>query len=149
MPEQGNDTDLALIQAIAGGDVPALNELYTRHGANILNYLTSLLHDRPLAEEVLQDVMLAVWENAARFRGDSKVRTWLLSIARNKAINTQRRSTPALVQMDEEFYATDTDAARESRTQDAAADDAGGARTASAVSSGDSRADFLPPAFRR
>ena len=108
MPEQGNDIDLALIQAIAGGDVPALNELYTRHGANILNYLTSLLHDRQLAEEVLQDVMLAVWENAAHFRGDSKVRTWLLSIARNKAINTQRRGTPALVQMDEEFYATDT-----------------------------------------
>ncbi len=108
MPEQVSDVDFALVQAIAEGDVPALNELYTRHGANILNYLTSLLHDRQLAEEVLQDVMLAVWESAARFRGDSKVRTWLLTIARNKAINTQRRTVPTLVQMDDELYAADT-----------------------------------------
>ena len=37
------------------------------------------------AEEVLQDVMLSVWKNAAAFRGDSRVSTWLLSIARNRA----------------------------------------------------------------
>ena len=108
MPEYINDPDFALIQAITEGDVAALNELYTRHGANILNYLTSLLHDRTLAEEVLQDVMLAAWEHAADFRGDSKVRTWLLTIARHRAINTHRRAAPDLVPLDESAYTADT-----------------------------------------
>ncbi len=108
MPEQTSDPDLALIEAMAGGDVAALSELYTRHGANILNYLTSLLHDRQQAEEVLQDVMLAAWEHADRFRGESKVRTWLLTIARHRAINTQRRALPDLSALDESTFTTDT-----------------------------------------
>lgn len=108
MPQYQDDLDLALVEAIAGGDVSALDELYTRHGANVLNYLTSLLHERGQAEEVLQDVMLAVWNNAANFRGESKVRTWLLTIARNRAINAQRRYAPALVELDEAFYSADT-----------------------------------------
>jgi RNA polymerase sigma-70 factor (ECF subfamily) len=95
------DPDAPLIRAIAGGDVRALDELYTRHGANILSYLSSFLNDRQLAEEVLQDVMMAAWDHAAQFRGDSKVRTWLLTIARNRAINTRRRSAPHLVAFDD------------------------------------------------
>ncbi len=101
------DPDLSLMQRIARGDGRALSELYTRHGANILNYLTSFLNDRQLAEEVLQDVMMAVWNNAAGFRGDSKVRTWLLTIARNRAINAGRRYSPHLVELDETFFSSD------------------------------------------
>ena len=108
MPEHNTDPDFALIQAMAGGDSAALNELYTRHGANILNYLTSLLHDRVQAEEVLQDVMLAAWEHAAQFRGESKVRTWLLTIARHRAINAHRRAAPDLVPLDDSAYSADT-----------------------------------------
>lgn len=108
MPEQIQDPDFALVQAMAGGDVTALNELYTRHGANILNYLTSMLRDRQLAEEVLQDVMLAAWDHASGFRGESKVRTWLLTIARHRAINTQRRTMPNLVELDETTFSADT-----------------------------------------
>jgi RNA polymerase sigma-70 factor (ECF subfamily) len=108
MPEYASDPDLALIQAMAAGEIAALNELYTRHGANILNYLTSLLRDRQWAEEVLQDVMLAAWEHAAAFRGESKVRTWLLTIARHRAINAQRRITPDWVELDETTFSADT-----------------------------------------
>lgn len=108
MPEQISDPDLALIEAMASGEVAALNELYTRHGANILNYLTSILHDRQQAEEVLQDVMLASWEHAGEFRGESKVRTWLLTIARHRAINAQRRVTMPLTMLDETTFSADT-----------------------------------------
>lgn len=108
MAEHISDPDLPLVRAMAGGDRTALTELYTRHGANILNYLTSLLHDRQLAEEVLQDVMLAAWDSANGFRGDSKVRTWLLTIARNRAINTQRRYAPDFVPLDESSFSADT-----------------------------------------
>ena len=102
------DPDLPLIQGVARGDSRALNELYARHGANILNYLTSYLNDRQLAEEVLQDVMMAVWKSAAGFRGESKVRTWLLTIARNRAINAGRRYTPRMVELDENIYHGDS-----------------------------------------
>jgi RNA polymerase sigma-70 factor (ECF subfamily) len=108
MPEHISDPDIALVEAMAKGEVAALSELYTRHGANILNYLTSLLHDRQQAEEVLQDVMLAAWNHAGTFRGESKVRTWLLTIARHRAINAQRRTTPELTPLDDETFTNET-----------------------------------------
>ncbi|MEP7291616.1 MAG: sigma-70 family RNA polymerase sigma factor [Chloroflexota bacterium] len=108
MSEHISDPDFALVEAMAGGEVAALNELYIRHGANILNYLTSLLRDREQAEEVLQDVMFAAWEHASGFRGESKVRTWLLTIARHRAINTQRRAMPVLTELDESASTADT-----------------------------------------
>jgi hypothetical protein len=42
--------------------------------------LLARLDERQLAEEVVQDVMLAAWRSAGRFRGESKVLTWLLTI---------------------------------------------------------------------
>lgn len=95
------DPDHILIQRMASGDAGALDELYVRHGSGILSYLTSYLNDRQLAEEILQDVMLAAWNNASTFRGDSKVRTWLLVIARNRAINSRRRQSPHLVALED------------------------------------------------
>jgi RNA polymerase sigma-70 factor, ECF subfamily len=87
--------DHDLVKAIAGGDSHALSMLYTRHGLRLLSYLIGQLDDAQLAEEVLQDVMLAVWKNAAGFRGDSRVTTWLLSIARHRAINAHhKRQSP-------------------------------------------------------
>lgn len=89
------DPDLPLLKAIGRGDARALQELYQRHGAGILSFLIDRLHDRQQAEEVLQDVMLAVWKSAAAFRGECKVRTWLLTIAHHRAIDTYHRSIPA------------------------------------------------------
>lgn len=82
--------DMTLIQAIARGENTALDELYARHGLPLLNYLIGQLSDPALAEEVLQNVMLSVWKAAGGFRGESKVRTWLIAIARNHAINARR-----------------------------------------------------------
>jgi RNA polymerase sigma-70 factor (ECF subfamily) len=82
--------DMFLIQAIGRGESAALDELYSRHGLPLLNYLIGQLGDAALAEEVLQNVMLAVWKGAGSFRGESKVRTWLIAIARNHALNARR-----------------------------------------------------------
>jgi RNA polymerase sigma-70 factor (ECF subfamily) len=88
--------DSHLVRAIATGDTQAMDTLYERHGLGVLNYLLGQLADRQQAEEVLQDVMLAVWKGAASFRGDSQVRTWLLGIARHRALNArQRQRTPS------------------------------------------------------
>jgi RNA polymerase sigma factor (sigma-70 family) len=94
---QFDQSDLALIQAMAAGHAPALDELYARHGSAIFSFLMARTGDRPLAEEVVQDVMLAAWQGASGFRGESKVLTWLLTIARNRVINAQRRRDLPLV----------------------------------------------------
>lgn len=102
-------SDFEILQAMANGDTRALDVLYTRHGPALLGYLTGQLgNNRQLAEEVLQDVMLAAWNNAARFRGDSKVRTWLIAIARNQAINMRRKRHLQLVELHESYDADGT-----------------------------------------
>jgi RNA polymerase sigma-70 factor (ECF subfamily) len=88
-----DDPDFPLVQALADGDERALEILYARHGPHLFAYLTGLLGDSALAEEVVQDVMLAAWRGAAFFRGESTVRTWLLAIARRRARRTGRRHT--------------------------------------------------------
>jgi len=104
------DPDLPLIQAMAAGDSTALDTLYERHGRGIYSFLMAHLRDNSaLAEEVLQDVMLAAWQNAPRFRQESKVRTWLLVIARNRAINAQRRRRLNLVELEENSITSDDD----------------------------------------
>jgi RNA polymerase sigma-70 factor, ECF subfamily len=102
-PSENVDPDLSLVKAMAEGDRLALDQLYARRGPGILSYLTAQLNDRQLAEEVLQDVMLAAWRNAPNFRGESSVRTWLLVIARNRAMNTHRKRKLPLVTLDDAF----------------------------------------------
>jgi RNA polymerase sigma-70 factor, ECF subfamily len=103
------DPDASLITAMATGNMQALDELYARHASGLLAFLQARLNNRQLAEEVLQDTMLAAWNNAANFRGDSSVKTWLLVIARNRAINTQRKQRPQLVDVDKVYDLASTD----------------------------------------
>jgi len=103
------DPDLTLIQAIGAGDKAALSELYARHGQGILAYLIGQLGgDHQLAEEVLQDVLLAVWKGAGSFRGESKVRTWMLGIARYQALSARRRRKPTPAELGD-YIPTDED----------------------------------------
>lgn len=85
------DPDFELLQRVARQDEQALEALYQQYAPGLLAYLAGRLGDARLAEEVLQDVMLAAWRNAPRFRGECRVRTWLLTIARSRAINAYHR----------------------------------------------------------
>lgn len=91
MQNRSTDPDQGLIAAMASGDVAALHELYARHGMALLNLLIHEVGERNLAEEVLQDVMMAAWQGAGRFRGESQVRTWLVAIAKRQASKTRER----------------------------------------------------------
>lgn len=95
-PVPAADPDLLLLQRVASLDQDALQALYDRHASALLHYLTGRLGDARLAEEVLQDTMLAVWQGARRFRGECRVRTWLLTIARHRAINAYHRQVARL-----------------------------------------------------
>lgn len=103
-PQQnGHDPDWMLLRAMAGGDLHALNEFYGRYGPMLLGYLKARMDDAQLAEEVLNDVMLAVWEHAHTFEAKSRVKTWLLVIARNRAINATRRKKLPVIHLQDVF----------------------------------------------
>ncbi|MCB9177326.1 MAG: RNA polymerase sigma factor [Caldilineae bacterium] len=89
-PEQVGDA--ILLARMANGERDAHRQLYERHAAPVLRYLIGRLDgDRALAEEVLQEVMLAAWQGAASFRGASRVSTWLFGIAHHRAANLVRK----------------------------------------------------------
>jgi RNA polymerase sigma-70 factor (ECF subfamily) len=99
--------DEALIDAIMDGDKGALGELYGRHREILTRYLTRLTKKPTLAEEIVNEVFLAVWQHADEFQGRSRVSTWLIGIARHKAISAFRRRHE--VQLDDGFAMTIAD----------------------------------------
>jgi RNA polymerase sigma-70 factor (ECF subfamily) len=76
---------------VADGDRDAFATLYERHGQAVFAHLVIVVGDRALSEEILQDTMLAAWRGASDFRGDAKVRSWLIAIARRQARDRLRR----------------------------------------------------------
>lgn len=82
--------DIWLIKRIARGDRQALSELYACYQRPLFAYLLQLTPDYGLAEELLQDTLVAVWKSARSFEGRSSVFTWLVGIARRQAHNTLR-----------------------------------------------------------
>jgi RNA polymerase sigma-70 factor (ECF subfamily) len=98
------DVDTSLIRRIARGERDALADLHARYRLPLFRYLLGLSPDWGLAEELLQDTLVAVWKSARSFKGQSSVRTWVFGIARRQAYNTlRRRGTPVtdLVDLDD------------------------------------------------
>jgi RNA polymerase sigma factor (sigma-70 family) len=92
------DTDL--LAAVAGGDAGALETLYERHATPMLRYLLRSGGDRGVAEEILQESWLAIWQSAASFRGQSSVRSWAIGVARRQAHNLTRGAKLPTVPLD-------------------------------------------------
>ena len=97
-----DDEEAVLIARIAKGDRVALAELYERFQRPLFRYICQLTPDHSLAEEVLQDTLVAVWKGAGGFGGRSRVQTWLIGIARRQAHNRLRRHTPPITDLDSE-----------------------------------------------
>lgn len=85
------DSDASLAARMVHRDPKALEEVYRLYAPRLLTFLTNRLGDRSLAEETLQEVMIAAWRGAPRFRGECRLYTWLLVIARNLATNAYQR----------------------------------------------------------
>ena len=95
----GELSDEALVRLMAGEDKRAVKLLYLRHHDRLRRFVTRLTGNESVAEEVVNEVFLAVWRHAGEFEGRSQVATWLMSIARFKAISECRRRLEA--QLDE------------------------------------------------
>ena len=102
-------SDDVLIERIANGDQLAMRTLYARHRVMIYRWLLRLAGDQTSAEDLLSDVFLDVWRKAASFEGRSSVSTWLLAIARHKALSARRRRTD--MELDKELASTVVDPA--------------------------------------
>lgn len=92
--------DEMLIRRITEGDQLAMRTLFGRHRIALYRWLLRLVGDEALAEDLLSEVFLDVWRQAASFQARSSVSTWLLAIARHKALSARRRRTDAILDED-------------------------------------------------
>ena len=84
-------SDEMLLEKIATGDRTAMHTLYTRHNVRVYRFVLRMLRDTASAEDLVSQVFLDVWRTASQFEGRSQVSTWLLSIARFKALTALRQ----------------------------------------------------------
>src|SRR3954470_3431476 len=84
-------SDEVLIGRIANGDRLAMQVLFARHHVRVFRFVLRLVRNEATAEDLISEVFLDVWRQAGKFEGRSAVSTWLLSIARFKALSVLRR----------------------------------------------------------
>src|SRR5205807_6624861 len=104
-----SSSDEKLIERIAQGDQLAMRTLFARHRVMLYRWLRRLIGDETLAEDLLSEVFLDVWRQAASFEARASVSTWLLAIARHKALSARRRRPDA--ELDEKIASSVADPA--------------------------------------
>ena len=83
-----------MYRSTKGGDEmkEELDEIYRLYAGDVYRYLFSLCRNEHLAQDLLQDVMLKAVTGFDKFRGDSSVKTWLFTIAKNLYLNHVKRA---------------------------------------------------------
>jgi len=107
-------SDEALIELIAEGDKRAMQVLYARHNVRVYRFIVRLTGNTSLAEDLVSEVFLDVWRQAEGFESKSQVSTWLLAIARYKALSALRRRSDE--HLDDRMAATIEDTADDPET---------------------------------
>jgi RNA polymerase sigma-70 factor, ECF subfamily len=105
--------DATLIARIATGDRLAMHALFARHKTRVYRFILRLVGDAASADDLTSEVFLTVWRHAHKFRGRAAASTWLLAIARFKALDELRRrrdAAPDLEQPDASDPAADPEA---------------------------------------
>ncbi len=93
MPEQPVD-DMTLVARVNGGDSDAFQELVSRYENKVYRLAIKLTRNETLAEEVLQEVFLRIYEKLDTFRGESALSSWIYRIAANTCfakLNLEKR----------------------------------------------------------
>jgi RNA polymerase sigma-70 factor (ECF subfamily) len=88
-----------LIAAVAKGDQVAFEQLYAATRSKLFGVVLRILRRQDLAEEVVQEAYVKIWNNAGQFNpGQSSPITWMASIARNRAIDVVRKRGEASIE---------------------------------------------------
>ena len=97
------NSDEALVAKVAAGNRLAMQALFARHHTRVYRFVLRLIGNEALAEDVTSETFLCVWQQAERFAARSSFATWLLAIARNKALTElrHRRELPPDEEEDE------------------------------------------------
>src|SRR5512143_3949338 len=83
--------DALLVAAVAGGSEEALRTLYDRYGGLVFTVALRMVGDRDIAQEIVQDVFLRLWERAASFDAErGRAHAWLMAVTRNRSIDVLR-----------------------------------------------------------
>jgi RNA polymerase sigma-70 factor (ECF subfamily) len=85
-----NVSDELLLRNVAEGDKAAMHIMYVRHRTKVFRFIQRIVRNTAVAEDLVSQVFLDVWRSANRFENRARVSTWLLSIARLKALSTLR-----------------------------------------------------------
>src|SRR5262245_6871226 len=85
------EQERTLLSRIATQDRQAFETLYRQYVPRLYGYLSRLIPQPDIIEEVLDDVMVVVWQNAARFDGTAKPSTWILGIAYHKVLKARAK----------------------------------------------------------
>src|SRR3954463_1002219 len=89
-----NLADEDLMQLVRRGDSAAFEVVYERHATAAFSLAYRMVGTRNAAEDVVQEAFLSLWRSGARYdRARGSVRTWVLGIVHNRAIDALRRST--------------------------------------------------------
>ncbi len=85
------ETDRALVGRVAKGDRAAVRLLFMRHHARVYRFVVRQTGSEMTADDIANEVFLELWRQAPGFEGRSEVSTWLLGIARFKALSSLRK----------------------------------------------------------
>lgn len=95
LPQQASsnadDEERALLSRVAAGETDAFTELYRRYHSRLFKFVYRFSHSYADADELVNDIMMAVWRCSPRFRGDSKPSTWIFGIAYRQALKRLSR----------------------------------------------------------
>ena len=94
-------SDEMLLESIAEGSRTAMHVLYSRHNVRVYRFILRIVRDAAMAEDLASQVFLDVWRTAGQFEGRAQVSTWLLSIARFKALTALRQRRHEDIDLDE------------------------------------------------
>ena len=85
------EADRALVDRVAKGDRAAVRLLFMRHHARVYRFVVRQTGSEMMADDIANEVFLELWRQAPGFEGRSEVSTWLLGIARFKALSMLRK----------------------------------------------------------
>jgi RNA polymerase sigma-70 factor (ECF subfamily) len=100
-PSAPTTSDEALLGLVAKGDRNAVRLLFVRHNVRIYRFILRIVGNEMVAEDLVNEVFIEVWRSAHRFESRSQVTTWILGIARFKALTALRRRPSQ--QLEDEF----------------------------------------------
>ena len=101
-------SDRELVERVARGDRAAVRLLFMRHHARVYRFAARQTGSDMMADDIANEVFLELWRQAPAFEGRSEVSTWLLGIARFKALSSLRRKKEEWIGDDDAAAIPDT-----------------------------------------